>query len=262
MNRFLCEIISPTGESIEIPYYELENTCKMLVTSYINDFKCSHRELLERKKKFLLFRRRYKTFAPYFDYLFIELKYILKNPFLVPDSILTKTIEDGVSCYYAKYTKDISKLNRMSQHSLSQPLFIQGLEDNILKEKIKEPYDDLQECFINENLEMLTLKGPLDLHNFWAKMWLHSLMMRDALVCADYIEQLQMDDDLIYYDSAGFLQRYYHWIRFAKTTIGSKSGTTYYATYYQNQLSKMQQDFLETLELKKLLLPCYSIKLD
>ncbi len=258
MNKFSCQIICPTGLKIEIPYYELESTCKMLVKQYWDEAN-NPLSSLERKKDFLNFRKDYKTFSPYFDYLFFKLGYTLVNPYLIPNSVLINEKQDGITYYFAKYLGDMSQLSKMNQAFLANPLFMVGIEENVIREKIKKDYKDLPECFINEKLEMLSLKGSLDLHNFWARMWLHPLLMRQSSVCEEYIKE-RMKEDFFCEDVASLLQQYYPWIRFA-SVMSDNETSIYFATYYKKNLSKKQWEFLKELEEQKLLLSRFKIDL-
>ena len=88
MKRYNCLVLSPSNIEYEIPYYCLGQFCKKIVHQFIFEKNLSFKESLFRKKMFWEFQKKYTTFAPYFDFVFIKLGYKLKKPFLIPDSIL------------------------------------------------------------------------------------------------------------------------------------------------------------------------------
>ena len=87
MKNYNCLVISPSNIEYEIPYYCLGEFCKKIVRQFLFQKNLDLKDALFRKKEFYEFQKKYTTFAPYFDFVFIKLGYKLKRPFLIPNSI-------------------------------------------------------------------------------------------------------------------------------------------------------------------------------
>lgn len=250
------KIITKDGRTYEFPYFQLETMCQSITEAFLQEEPLKTK--LEHQKQFYEFKKQYKTFSPYFDFVFLELKATLYNPYLIPESVLRVVQINGVNYYYVDYQGDKKALNSISKNELKNPLFMEGKEKNVIKQKIVNAnYENLQECFITENLEMLSLDSMRELHNFWARMWVHELLSTNADVCVSYLKALNEDNDLIYYEQASFLQKYYNWIRFC--IITDYNTADYVLTYNSQNCSKLQKEFINDLMERKLVLPNFII---
>lgn len=166
-----CQLISSDNKIIEIPYYEIENTCKYLVDEYLNNE--NKEEQYQRKLKFYKFKKQYTTFSPYFDFVLLHMGYTLKNPLFISDTILKVKQDEDINYYFAEYQKE--DLSRIDKARLSKPILMQGKENNINRIKLTKTSKNIPEGFITRDLNLLSLKGYCDFHNFWASLWIHEL---------------------------------------------------------------------------------------
>ncbi len=81
MKDFKVKIISPDNEKTELNYFDILFFCQKKTEEYIS---LSHENLI----RFRNFRKNYTIFDPYFDFVILELKYILLNPFFEKDEYL------------------------------------------------------------------------------------------------------------------------------------------------------------------------------
>lgn len=242
-----CQLISPNHNVIEINYYELEKTCRRLVREYLNDK--NKKERLFRKKAFFDFRLQYQTFSPYFDFVILHMGYTLTNPFFISKSILSIKHNEGINYFYANYQEnDISAKDKAH---LQPPIFMQGKEENINRIQLTEETGKIKEGFINEKLELLSLKGNCELHNFWAVLWLHELLKSQRDVCENYLER--KEKDLLLYDKTGMLLDYYPWFRFCLVEENPIYNGKYLVYFNSKNNSELQNKLLINLQKKKLL---------
>ncbi len=246
-----CKIIKD-DEIIEIPYYQLERTCKRIVECYINDTKISDEERLHRQKEFLEFRQPYDSFSPYFDYVFTRLDYILENPFMIPNTILKPVLKDNTIYYYAIF-KDMKEMSK------DVFLFVDGKEENIQKEVIDSNFDNLHKCFFDEYGNMATIKGMREEHNFWARPWIHDLMMKSESFCLDYCTIIEFEKNFISHDLGALIIRYKGWIQH---TIYFDDGKKSMVRYSSDCLSESQSKLIEALKAKNILLDGFMFDMD
>lgn len=81
MKDFKVKIISPDNEKTELNYFDILFFCQKKTEEYIS---LSDENLI----RFRNFRKNYTIFDPYFDFVILELKYILLNPFFEKDEYL------------------------------------------------------------------------------------------------------------------------------------------------------------------------------
>ena len=81
MKDFKVKIISPDNEKTELNYFDILFFCQEKTEEYIS---LSDENLI----RFRNFRKNYTIFEPYFDFVMMELKYILLNPFFEKDEYL------------------------------------------------------------------------------------------------------------------------------------------------------------------------------
>ncbi len=239
----MCKLISSDNKIIEIPYYEMENTCKFLVDEYLNSE--NKKEQYQRKLKFYKFIKQYKTFSPYFDFVLLHMGFTLQNPLFISDTILKVKQDEGINYYFAEYQKE--DLPRLSKARLSNPILMQGKENNITRIKLTKKYNNIPEGFITSDLNLLSLKGCYDLQDFWASLWLHELIKKRKDVCEDYLQR--KGSDMILYNPADMLLDYYPWIRFCSYTTDNK--LTYLAYYNGKRNSELQNEFLKELQIQR-----------
>lgn len=251
--------VKRTDESVvELFYYELEEFCKEQVRLYIHDKRLSLEQSLEREKEFLEFTKQYQTFSPYFDFVFTRMSYTLFNPYFIRNSVLFYHPEK--KCYYVKYLGEESRLDIYDRYVFRHPFLPLSREEDIKRGKIVD-ISDIPECFINEELELLTTSSIDEHHNAWAKLWLHNLLTARRDVCEYLLERNQHDDGVIYTDQGSVLLHYYPWIRFG--TIDHQTfGKCYVATYHGKKINHKQVKLLRELKRKELLNPamCVDIK--
>lgn len=128
---------------------------------------------------------------------------------------------------------------------------MQGKEENINRIQLTEETGKIKEGFINEKLELLSLKGNCELHNFWASLWIHELLKRRRDVCEDYLER--KEKDLLLYDNAGMLLDYYPWFRFCLLEENPIYNNKYLVYFNSKNNSELQNKLLINLQKKKLL---------
>lgn len=92
-------LISPTGQKEEICYYNLEQRFIDIVQNLDND----------KKEQFEEFKKDYHYFTPYFDFVIMELGYMIENPMRYTHALLVYkdykiTIIDDMD--YEKYQKE------------------------------------------------------------------------------------------------------------------------------------------------------------
>lgn len=92
-------LITPEGEIIHIPYYEIGKYIENVVIKYID-------ENLDNKELFELFKQGYNYFSPYFDFAIMCLGYKMINPLVVEQSTL-----------YAKDGEMVNKPNNLLPES-------------------------------------------------------------------------------------------------------------------------------------------------
>lgn len=74
-------IIKPNNQKEKIKYYDLLYFCQKTVEEYISMSK-------ENLEKFQEYREHYSFFDPYFDFVMLELKYIILDPFFYQNTYL------------------------------------------------------------------------------------------------------------------------------------------------------------------------------
>lgn len=122
------ELISPNGESIRIPYYEIGNYLENVVNHFVN-------ENSDNKDLFEIFRQEYSYCLPYFDFAIACLGYKMKNPLITKESIL--------------YAKD-GKITHENINSTLKPTVYNRMTDlnyNIEKANVEL----LTDCIISPN---------------------------------------------------------------------------------------------------------------
>lgn len=251
----LCEIISPTGFSLRLPYYEVEEKCKHIVKAYTNDSKVSSLERQKRVVEFYEYQIAYQTFSPYFDFVFKYLGFTLKNPFFIPDSRLFAHEENGITHYYALYQKDNQALSTYNRSMLQEPLFIAAEEKTIVHAVVKEDGSNLTESFIDEQGKMIYLDTPKNSHNFWANTFLHYKLIKSKEVCQKYQQLIEKTSDFIYFNQGDFIMEIYPWMRFCM--IWDKNTIENLIIYDSRTITSEQQKLLIELKRKKLLSPAY-----
>lgn len=245
-------------DTLEIPYYELEATCKMLCEKYLNSNEISKKEQLERQKFFLEFSKGYETFTPYFDFVICKLGYLLENPFLISNTILSFKEENGVIYYYA-IPKNGVTLKKQELRELSKPLFIDKKEKNIRREKLDLNFHNIKECFLDEEGWMVFLECTEELHNFWAKLWIHDFISKEKKVCKDYEKKLKKEG-IIVYNQAALLILYKHWVQLSQIFVQGVPKAS--CRYRSDLLNEIQANILMTLKEKGLLLPLFDLDLN
>lgn len=247
----LCKIIAPSTENeIFLPYYLLEQYCQNIVKEYLEDSEISEKERLERKKTYFLHQKNYKTFSPYFDFVFIKLGYILENPMLLLNTRLewNKETEE----YYVKYLGNSKELPVYYRISLGNPIFIEGCESNIVCNNLPENLEELPECFLDEDCHIIYLNNDFAFHNFWANMWIHQMLMSDKNFCLEYMKNVD-EYGILERDSASFLMEFYPWMRLARIALNMHEETML-LVFNSLHASLKQKNLIHELQDKKLLL--------
>lgn len=245
------QVKRPDGEVVELYYYELEEFCKEQVRFYIHDTRLSFAQSLEREKKFLEFAKQYQTFSPYFDFVFTKMSYTLFQPYFIRNSVLF--YHPVEKCYYVEYLGEENELDIYDRYVFRNPFLPLSREEDIWRGKIVD-ITDIPECFISEELELLTTSSVDKRHNAWAKLWLHNLLISRKDVCQYLLMRSEHDDGVIYTDQGSLLLHYYPWIRFGK--IGHPSfGDCYVAIYHSKKINHKQAKLLRELKRKGLLNP-------
>jgi len=250
VNALNCKI-KKEGYELEIPYYELENTCENITKNYLEDKSVSLEERLLRQKDFLEFSKEYQTFTPYFDYVFQKLGYCLINPFLISDT--TMWYHDG---YYYAVCNDEQNFSIGERKMLSKPIFMERKEKYIKRQRIPKNYENIEECFIDKDGNMVSLDSSVELHNFWATMWIHDLLMKDKKICKSYQKRLK-DEVLMVYDQAELFIQYMQMMQCS--IILESRGSSVVMRYNSSSLSSVQKEILEQMKSIGLLKDIYSL---
>lgn len=245
------QVKRPDGIMVELYYYELEEFCKEQVRQYIHDAHTPLEQSLEREKEFLEFAKQYQTFSPYFDFVFSKLGYILYYPFFTTNTQLKYVEERGV--YYMKYLACESNLDVIDRFELEQPLIPLGIEEGIHRTKITErQYPYLSTSFINEQMEAITVKGVPAGHDYWARIWVHSMLIRSKIVCEAYLYHQKSEVALLYYNQGLILQEFYPWLRLSLVTVGQNQDE-YQILYHKEKITREQRKFVRALQKRNLL---------
>lgn len=247
-----CKIIKENYE-LEIPYYELENTCQVLTKKYLCDPVISKEEQMQRQKEFLGFSKDYKTFTPYFDFVFQKLGYCLESPYCISGT--TMKYQDG---YYYAVPKKGHKFSDEELRILLKPIFMERKEKYIKRQILKEDFSNLEECFLLKDGTMLSLESEFELHNFWAALWVHDFIMKEKKICKDYIKSLE-SEILMVYDQAELLILYQEAMQCS--IIFDSSGPTVVMRYCSTLLSQCQRGIIEQMKNVGLLKDMFSIDL-
>lgn len=218
MKNCNCILVTPNNEEWEIPYYELEHFCKKIVCDFIFAKKQKFKESLDRKKKFYEFQKNYRSFSPYFDFVFLELGYKLKKPFLIPDSILVFQEINGIIYYYAKYFKEKEFLSSYNRECINAPLFIQANEKNIICKSLNQFCYQIPDSYITELGKIIYLNSFITTHDFWANLWIHNYLMSSKEFCEKYVSLI--NEDFIYRGMGLLLQKEKLWLRLARGGYG------------------------------------------
>lgn len=244
-------IIKKKKEQLEIPYYQLEKVCKEIVRNYLKEPGLTKEESLKRKKDFFEFRKGYKTFSPYFDFVFTRLSYQLQNPFMISNTYLEFQEEEGKIYYYAR--PDGDHFNKWEKEELLHPLFMDGKEENIRREVIRKNLDNLCECFIDEEGMIVTLKDKLDSHSFWSRQWVHERVKQNYCFYQCYLNLLE-DDSLLYFDQSKLMIQFCNMIQVA--LIGKEN---YLIRFHSDYLSQIQRDLIEYLKVCEIVSDSYCL---
>ena len=218
MKNYNCLVISPSNIEYEIPYYCLGEFCKKIVRQFLFQKNLDLKDALFRKKEFYEFQKKYTTFAPYFDFVFIKLGYKLKRPFLIPNSILDYQEINGDIYYYAHYLKEEKFLSSYNKNCVNNELFIQALEEKIVCKNVKQFVMQIPESYITKSGKILYMNTNIISHDFWANLWIHNYMMNSYEFCEKYISLIK--NDFIYRGMELLLQEEKSWLRLARGDYG------------------------------------------
>jgi len=155
------KLISPNGEIIKLPYYEILNYASLICEKFISLSE-------ENKRKFDEFKKNYNFFSPYFDFMIIKLKYQLENPFFRKGVLLSKNnqifFEDG-------------ETYGMTLYPNSDDISI-GLNQD---------YNNFKVCLIDYDGNIFDVDKTKNLnHREYEEKILNELMISDKYICADY----------------------------------------------------------------------------
>lgn len=172
------KLISPNGDIITLPYYEILNYASLLCEKFISLSD-------DNKKIFEEFQKNYSFFSPYFDFMILKLKYKMENPFFRNGILLSKNGE--------MYFKD----------GLTYTEFLYPLSDDT-SIGLNYNYDNLNTCLIDYNGNIFNIDKIKKLHHEeYEEKILNELMINNKEICEDYYNYINSDDAI----SIGFYMR-------------------------------------------------------
>lgn len=167
---FESGLITPSGETINIPYYEIGNYAKNICQNYI-------KESTEHKVEFEKFAQNYHFFEPYFDFIMFHLKYKMINPFLNEDSI-----GYVIGKYFVTKTTSLNSKNKIEKYTSTsdKDLQITNYKDTSLKEG-----------FINSNGIGFKVNRIIDMgHPKLCEILLNQYMIHNKEIYDDYVNYI------------------------------------------------------------------------
>ena len=241
-----CFVTFPNGKKYAVFYYKLHAFCNKIIENFLNDTSCTEKERWQRKRAFMEFRRQYKTFDPAFDFVFQYLGYTLTNPFLISDS----TLVSDQDVYYISYHGNEGNLKPFERQELQAPIWVTGKEENLIKKPISMNYQNLEESFISPNLEQIKIKHLPNLHNTWARMWVHEGLIKDKNIFLEYCFLASLEKDTFFLEQSSILTKYFPYIQFGISYM--PMNPLYIFLYKEELMSSKQKAFLKDIQMRSL----------
>lgn len=176
MNNFKVKVIGPDNKKTELNYFDLLFFCQKKTEEYISLSS-------ENLKKFREFRKKYTIFDPYFDFVMMELKYILLNPFFEKEEYLLPY--DGK--YYINYLHNNSinydeLINKKPSFSFD---FLPATDYNVCMNKKRLKIDTRIGFYIDSEGNSYN-NDILERHLKMANLLLNQQLIRSFGICNKY----------------------------------------------------------------------------
>jgi hypothetical protein len=230
-------IVFPNGKERKCKYYDIEYLCQKI----INDLISTDEQI---KNKFEEYKKNYTYFSPYFDFLLFELNYKIKNPFNLENSIL-----------YAD-----KKMICLEHNNLKTEIFTKSDDITIGLEKLD--VSNLEKSMVDSNLNAIKPQG-MKWHLYISRFILNHYFIQDAKLYKEYIEDC-LPNMFYQYDYVQFLISRKPFFSLDKNIIDEKqnqfsmfkySNCIYTIYAYEETLTDLQQEFINTLISKKIIKP-------
>lgn len=198
------KLISPSGNIIKLPYYEILNYASLLCEKFIS--------LNENNKKlFDEFKKNYNFFLPYFDFMILKLNYKMEDPFFRNGILLSKNDEI--------FFKD----------KLTHKEFLYPKSDDI-SIGLNNDYDNLDTCLIDYDGNIFNINKTKKFHHEeYEEKILNEFMINNKEICEDYCNYINSKN----VKTVGFYMREH--LGFAKIAIDDNVKIAVYAANLVNE---------------------------